>query len=104
MSEPIDPYATIADAHKNCSREQWMLAKTLSSVICVANAPYCGGGKQLREVAIELDPRYINNVAALVADDVSVTMLEDVIELLSQARNVRQALEDHKKMLVAGHE
>ncbi len=103
MSERIDPHAQVSDAVKNCTREQWMLAQTLSTAIRVANAPYCGGGPRLKEVAIEVDPKYIDHVAALVADDVSVTMLEDIIDLLSQARNVRQALDDYTKMLVAGH-
>lgn len=99
----IDPYAQMAEAKKNCTREQWMLATTLSAAICVANAPFCGNPKKGKDVAIEVDPKYLDHVAALVAEDVSVTMLDDIIDLLSQAREVRQALEDHKKLLVSGH-
>jgi len=73
------------NATKNdCSREQWILAKQLSTAVMCMNAPFCDSGP-----AEGPNEKYLEKVSQLIADETSIFALEDVIPVLQRALDLK---------------
>jgi hypothetical protein len=79
-----------ADIDTEITREQWMLAHAFIGVVIACNAPFCAGPDD-EEEEINRDPDYIENVASEIAAHCSVMQLEDAIDVLKEAIEIRES-------------